>query len=101
MKNFLLGAVCEALLAVLGTAAYLKLGLAEVRWDIAPSHWETRLITSAVHASVRREASPNTMLCDPENLRFTVLCSCSIKLWDGWKERIAVVFVTVWIAMAA
>jgi len=56
MKNFLLGVVTTLVVLAVGTLVYLKLGLAEVRADIAPAQWETSLLSTAVHASVRREA---------------------------------------------
>jgi mono/diheme cytochrome c family protein len=51
-SGFLSG-IAALLLAVMG---YLKLGLAEMRGDIGPPWWESRLMYSAVHASVRRHA---------------------------------------------
>jgi mono/diheme cytochrome c family protein len=56
MKHFLLGVVTTLLVLAIGGLLYLKLGLAEVRGDLPPSRWETSLMTSAVHASVRRRA---------------------------------------------
>jgi mono/diheme cytochrome c family protein len=56
VKNFLLGAVSGALLLILGALLYLRLEFAEVRSDLPPSGWESRLMNSAVRASVRREA---------------------------------------------
>jgi mono/diheme cytochrome c family protein len=56
MKNFLLG-VLATLVALAGfTFAYLRLGFAEVRADIPGSRLESYLMSSAVHASVRRHA---------------------------------------------
>lgn len=55
MKHFLLGVVTTLVVLVVGTLLYLRLGLAEVRGDIPPSRWETSLLSTAVHASVRRE----------------------------------------------
>jgi mono/diheme cytochrome c family protein len=56
MKHFLLGVVTTLLILAAGGLAYLKLGLAEVRGDLPPSHWEQSLMSAAAHASVRRRA---------------------------------------------
>jgi mono/diheme cytochrome c family protein len=56
MRNFLLGMVAGALLFVLCGVAYLRMGFAEARADLAPAAWEMRLMRAAVHASVRRRA---------------------------------------------
>ena len=70
MKNFLLGVVAGALLLVLCGVAYLRLGFARVRADLAPAVWETQLMKPAVHASVRRQAPemPNPVAPTEENL---------------------------------
>jgi mono/diheme cytochrome c family protein len=70
MKHFLLGVVTTLAVLVGGTLLYLRLGLAEVRADIPPSQWETSLLSTAVHASVRREALEVANPVDPtdENL---------------------------------
>jgi mono/diheme cytochrome c family protein len=70
MKHFVLGCVTTLLVIVIGGLLYLKLGLAEVRADLPPSRWETLLMTSAVHASVRRRAPdiPNPVAPTEENL---------------------------------
>src|SRR5256714_15283042 len=60
MKNFLLGVVVTLLVLVIGGFAYLRLGFAEVRADIAPSRWERALMYSAAHASVRGRAPEQT-----------------------------------------
>ena len=57
MKQFLLGVVTTLVVLTFGTLLYLRMGLAEVRADVAPSQWETALLSAAVHASVRREAA--------------------------------------------
>jgi mono/diheme cytochrome c family protein len=57
MKPFLLGFIAALVLLPFGTSAYFRLGLAEVRSDAKPPAWETRLMHSAVQASVRRSAS--------------------------------------------
>lgn len=57
MKNFLLGALFAIALAVLVLAAYLGLGFMEVSADVTPSACETSLMTTSVHASVRRQTS--------------------------------------------
>ena len=64
MKHFLLGVVTTLLVLAIGGLLYLKLGLAEVRGDLPPSRWETSLMTSAVHASVRRRAPGARDPCD-------------------------------------
>ena len=56
MKQFLLGVVTTLAVLTFGTLLYLRMGLAEVRADVAPSRWETALLSTAVHASVQREA---------------------------------------------
>ncbi len=56
MKNFLLGVVAGSALLILGIMLYLRLGLAEVRADLQPSSLETKILTAAVHASIRRQA---------------------------------------------
>jgi len=56
MKNFLLGVVAGSALLILGMMLYLRLGLAEVRADLPPSPLETKILTAAVHASIRRQA---------------------------------------------
>jgi mono/diheme cytochrome c family protein len=56
MRNFVLGIVFTLLVQVVGGAAYLLAGLAEVRGDLPGSRLESTLMTRAVHASVRREA---------------------------------------------
>jgi mono/diheme cytochrome c family protein len=70
MKNFLFGVATGTLLFILCGYAYLALGFAEVRGDLSPSSFETRLMTRAVHASVRREAPelPNPVPPTDENL---------------------------------
>jgi mono/diheme cytochrome c family protein len=56
VKNFLLGALVTLLVLAAGGFVYLRLGLAEVRGDSAPSRVESSLMRMAVHASVRRHA---------------------------------------------
>ena len=70
MKHFALGSVTTVLVIAIGVWLYLKLGLAEVRGDLPPSRWETSLMTSAAHASVRRRAPelPNPVAPTEENL---------------------------------
>ena len=70
MRNFLLGAVTGVVLLFLCAALYLRLGFAEVRGDLGPSTSEERLMTAAVHASVRRRAPdlPNPIAPTDENL---------------------------------
>jgi len=70
MRNFLLGVLLGALLLLLCGVAYLRLGFAEVRADLAPAAWEMWLMKPAVHASVRRRAPamPNPVAPTEENL---------------------------------
>ncbi len=70
MKNFVLGVICTIVVAIAGGLAYLLLGFAEVRGDVAGSRLESRLMTAAVHASVRRHAPEVTNPFPPtdENL---------------------------------
>jgi mono/diheme cytochrome c family protein len=57
MKTFLLGFTAAFLILPLSTVAYFRLGFAEVPSDASPPAWESRLMRSAVHASVRRSAA--------------------------------------------
>jgi len=70
MKNFLLGALATLVFLMVGALAYLALGLAEVRADLPPFQWESRLMHAAVHASVKRQAPavPNPIPLTDENL---------------------------------
>lgn len=70
MRNFLGGVLFTLCVVTLGAFAYLRLGFAEVRADIAPSKWERTLMFSSVHASVRRLAPevPNPVAPTDENL---------------------------------
>ena len=70
MRNFLLGVVTGIVLFLLCAALYLRLGFAEIRGDLGPSAIEDRLMTAAVHASVRRRAPevPNPIPPTDENL---------------------------------
>src|SRR6516162_6775738 len=70
MKMFLLGIITGSVLLTLGGMLYSRLGFAEVRADVAPSRWETHLMTAAVRASVQREAPevPNPVAPTDENL---------------------------------
>jgi mono/diheme cytochrome c family protein len=70
VKNFLAGVLFTVLLVLVGSLAYLRLGLAEVRADLPPSKWERALMFSSVHASVRRRAPevPNPVPATDENL---------------------------------
>lgn len=56
MKNFLLGVLATLAVLAVGTFTYLRLGLAEVRADLPGSQLESYLMSTAVHASVRRHA---------------------------------------------
>jgi thiosulfate dehydrogenase len=70
VKNFLLGALFTLLVLILGGLASLRLGYAEVRADLPPSKWESALMFSSAHASVRRRAPelPNPVSPTDENL---------------------------------
>ena len=70
MKLFLVGFLSGIAVLLLGVAGFLRLGLAEMRGDIGPPAWESRLMYSAVHASVRRHApeQPNPISPTNENL---------------------------------
>jgi mono/diheme cytochrome c family protein len=57
MKNFLVGFIAAVVVLPVGALTYFRLGCEETRSDARPPAWETRLMTSAVHASVRRSAS--------------------------------------------
>jgi mono/diheme cytochrome c family protein len=56
MKNFVLGVICTIAALLVGGLVYLLFGFAEVRGDVAGTRLESRLMTAAVHASVRRHA---------------------------------------------
>ncbi len=70
VKLFLVGFLSGIAVLLLGVMGYLRVGLAEVRGNIGPSRWESRLMYSAVHASVRRHApeQPNPIPPTNENL---------------------------------
>jgi thiosulfate dehydrogenase len=70
VKHFLLGVLATIAIIAIGSFAYLRLGLAEARGDLPPSKLESLLMSSAVHASVRREAPemPNPFAPTDENL---------------------------------
>lgn len=57
MKQFALGVVTAIVVLGLGGWSYLKLGLAGVEADESAPHWENRLMSSAVRASVHRGAA--------------------------------------------
>jgi mono/diheme cytochrome c family protein len=70
MKNFLLGVLTTLVVLAGGTFAYLKSGFVEVRADVPGSQLESDLMSTAVHASVRRQAPeiPNPISPTDENL---------------------------------
>jgi mono/diheme cytochrome c family protein len=70
VKYFLLGVLATIAIIVIAGFAYLRLGLAEARGDLPPSRLESLLMSSAVHASVRREAPemPNPFAPTDDNL---------------------------------
>jgi mono/diheme cytochrome c family protein len=57
MKTFLLGFIAALVVLPAGALAYFRLGLADTRSDATPPAWETFVMRSAVHASVRRSAA--------------------------------------------
>jgi len=57
MKIFFLGFVAAFIVLPIAILGYFRLGLAETRSDTNPPAWESRLMRSAVHASVRRSAA--------------------------------------------
>jgi len=67
MKNFLLGVLAALVVVAAGTFAYLRLGLAEVRADLPGSQLESFLMSTAVHASVRRHAPEVSNPIQPTN----------------------------------
>lgn len=70
MKDFIVGVLFTLVVLVAGALLYLQLGFAEVRADIPASRFESALMHSAVHASVRRRAPemPNPVPATDENL---------------------------------
>ena len=70
MKNFVFGIVFTCLVLLAGGLLYLRLGFAAVRADLPPSKFESIVMSSAVHASVRRQAPelPNPVAPTEENL---------------------------------
>lgn len=58
MKNFSLGFLTGVFVLLLAAAGYLASGLGDVRSDVPIPRWAARMLSSSVHASVRREA-PN------------------------------------------
>jgi mono/diheme cytochrome c family protein len=70
VKMFLVGFLTAIAVLLAGVLGYLRLGFAEVRGDIAPTAWESSVMYSAVHASVRRRAPelPNPIQPTDENL---------------------------------
>jgi cytochrome c553 len=70
LKQFVLGVVSTLVVIAVGGFLYLRAGFGEVRGDIPPGPLETYLMTSAVHASVRRHAPqvPNPLPPTDANL---------------------------------
>lgn len=54
---FALGFVTALVLCVVGPSIYLVSGFADMRSDEAPRDWESRLMSSAVRATVHRSAA--------------------------------------------
>ncbi len=65
MKNFLAGFFVGVLILFLGALGYLRLGMLDVRSDVAMPGWEARLLFTGIHASVRRTA-PNLQNPSPQ-----------------------------------
>jgi len=57
MKAFILGFAAALVVLPVAALGYFRLGLAGVQSDAAPPAWESQLMRSAVHASVRRSAA--------------------------------------------
>jgi mono/diheme cytochrome c family protein len=57
VKTFLLGFITSVVVLAICTFAYFRLGFAEVPSDATSPVWESWLMRTAVHASVRRRAS--------------------------------------------
>jgi mono/diheme cytochrome c family protein len=57
MKTFLLGFAAAFVVLPVAALGYLRLGLGGVQSDATPPAWESQLMRSSVHASVRRSAS--------------------------------------------
>ncbi|MGH9678159.1 MAG: hypothetical protein ACRD36_13730, partial [Candidatus Acidiferrum sp.] len=70
MKYFLLGVLTTLVVLAIVVCGYIRLGFAEVRGDLPPSRFESSLMQSGVHASIRREAPdiPNPIPPTDENL---------------------------------
>ena len=70
MKYFLLGVLSTLVVLAIVVCGYIRLGFAEVRGDFPPSRFESSLMHSGVHASIRREApqTPNPIPPTDENL---------------------------------
>src|SRR6266850_1930935 len=85
VKNFFLGVLATLAVLVVGGFAYLSLGWAEVRGDLPPSRFESYLMTTAVHASVRRSAPelPNPVAPTEENLIAGGKWDPDQKLWTA------------------
>ena len=56
MKGFLLGIILTLAVVIGGSLAYLWFGMADVRGDEPSSQLENYFISTAVHASIRRNA---------------------------------------------
>jgi mono/diheme cytochrome c family protein len=67
MKNFLLGVITTLTVLAIGAVGCLRLGLSEVRADIPPTRFETYVMNSAVHASVKRSAPEVSNPVEPTN----------------------------------
>ena len=70
MKNFVLGVLVTTVALTTCMFGYFRLGLSEVRADLSPPRWESYLLYTSVHASVRRRAPelPNPIKPTDENL---------------------------------
>lgn len=70
MKQFFLGVFCTLVVLAVAVYGYIRFGLAEVRGDLPVSGFESSLMHSGVHASIRREApeAQNPVMPTDENL---------------------------------
>jgi mono/diheme cytochrome c family protein len=57
MKTFLLGFVAAFVVLPAATLGYFRLGMAGIQSDATPPAWESQLMRTAVHHSVRRSAA--------------------------------------------
>ena len=56
MRNFLLGVIVTILVAIVGVAGVVLLGLAPTQADVTPSKWERRIAMTAMDRAMERNA---------------------------------------------